>query len=192
MHKPRKSPKALSMTLNSTKFSHSNAPTHYLEKILQKKINKQKNTKSYTIFTKTPVTPPYIKGLNPEKDRTNLDAFTSQTGEAEVTTCLSVPSPGGLGKKALSEAAGAELQPPGKLQAHHPAAVQGRNKAEQHLQPPPTPRNTAQKAPALAFGVASSPPAWELITRHSPPPFHSHLSPSVSNLFTFLNLILTL
>lgn len=51
--------------------------------------------KSYTIFTKTPVTPPYIKGLNPEKDRTNLDAFTSQTGEAEVTTCLSVPSPGG-------------------------------------------------------------------------------------------------
>lgn len=89
MHKPRKSPKALSMTLNSTKFSHSNAPTHYLEKILQKKINKQKNTKSYTIFTKTPVTPPYIKGLNPEKDRTNLDAFTSQTGEAEVTTCLS-------------------------------------------------------------------------------------------------------
>lgn len=41
MHKPRKSPKALSMTLNSTKFSHSNAPTHYLEKILQKKQTKK-------------------------------------------------------------------------------------------------------------------------------------------------------
>lgn len=64
--------------------------------------------------------PPYTKWLNPEKDRTDLAAFASQTGEAEVTTCLSVPDPGGQ-KDSPLQAGGAELQPPGKLQAQHPS-----------------------------------------------------------------------